>query len=294
MSWGLFYFWVILFISQVGQATVRCEFVFKTPVHLLSTTSIDSRAVKHLLKINPTDRYTVFAKHAQKSVPEFVDHVLTLQQRQVDLFKQYPLRDVPDWIYHSYLGLLEAALKNSHSDIKKIKLWEQVDAVRMEDLIMPEPALMPLRDSMVSLMIKTNSIFAELLAAIEFPQVMATEKTISYLIREVPPDRLASFRQKMGESDWGHFLTKKMDLVGHEGDSLLWVEVKYLGRDKIYTSVSGEAVFKKLSDVKALTQLIDRKIRIMLVTVGPGKLSGEVMDHYQKNGIEVRSLTPEW
>lgn len=293
MFWGLLSVWVILFYSLAGQATLRCEFVFKsTPV--VSAASYESRFVKRLLKINPTDRYTVFTDHAQKTVPEFADHVLALQQKQLATFKEFPLQGVPDWIFQSYLGLLEAAVKNSQSDIKKIKQWDGVERVLMRELINPDPPLSALRDSMVSLMIKTNSVFAELMAAIEFPQVMATEKSIAYLIKEVPEMDLRSFRNKMGETDWSHFLTKKMDLVGHEGGSLLWVEVKYLGRDKIYTSVSGEAVFKKLSNVKALTQLIDRKIRVVLVTVGPGTLSTDVMEHYQSHGIEVRSLTPHW
>jgi hypothetical protein len=288
MFWG-FVGW-ILFWGHGAHASLQCHLVFHH-----QNPSSDHIFITRLLKSNPTDRHVVFAEHGKKTVSEFVDLVLLKKRNQLLKLQRTSIHSVSHEIYRHYLNLLEDAVEHAHSDALKIKNWEKdTREIYMHELIVPKEDLEPLRASVVSLMIKTNSVLAEFLAALTFPKVITTEKTIGQMIAGEPESRFREFRDSLGSEEWRQFLTKKMDLVSTEGDTLLWIEVKYLGRKKIYTSVSGTAVHKKLKHVKTLAKTLNKKIRILLVTVGPGVLAQEVIRSYNTEGVEVRTLTPFW
>ncbi len=292
---------ILLFFCMVGSEAyafhpLSCQALF-VGVQLddqLDGQLTDEQTLLEIIKIQKTDRTLLFGERPQMSVATFIDEIIRKKQEQLALFRLHDWSSVPVMVREHYAALFEASVNGTSRGVLRLHEFPNFSKLTLEQLIYPEPNLEPVSSAVVSFMVQSNTVLAEFLAALHFPQVRQTETSISNLINAYDKYIYAPLRYELGEDLWANFLNRKMDLISEDAETYYWVEVKYLGRHKRYTSVSGADVYAKLKNTKALAQLLPVPIRVILAVAGPGWLSADAIKDYEDLGVEVVSLTPNW
>ena len=254
----------------------------------------DEQTLLEILKIQDTDRVVLFEARPKMSVTAFIDEIIVKKREQLELFRLHEWTSVPVFVRDHYGALFEASVKGTIRSILRLHEFPGFAHLTLDQMINPEPRLEPLRSALVSFMVQSNTVLAEFFAALHFPQVIQTESSIAGLIAPYENSVYAPLRYALGDESWAHFLNRKMDVISRDAQTFFWIEVKYLGRSKRYTAVSGDDVYTKLKSTKELAELLPTPIRVILVVAGPGWLSEDAIRRYEDIGVEVVSLTPNW
>lgn len=294
-------FILFLFSISANEAYARapwnCQKLFiaeSTTTFQFAAPWSDEQTLLAILKIQETDRVELFAARPRMSVAAFIDEIIDKKYEQLERFRIHNWSSVSVPVRDHYAALFELSVKGTSQGIRRLYEFPNFAQLTLEQMIHPEPHLEPIRSALMSFLVQSNTVLAEFMAALRFPQVVQTETSINGLIAPYAPWVYAPLQQKLGVHGWGNFLNRKMDVISRDPHTYYWVEVKYLGRHKRYTSVSGADVYEKLKNTKELAQLLPIPIRVTLAVVGPGWLSLEAVKQYEDLGVEVISLTPNY
>jgi hypothetical protein len=233
-----------------------------------------------------TDRFRFL--ESDQSVFDFLVKLEKTQESQLATLWSMDFANLRPYVVEHYLGLVRANLSRNSENFARIMKTHDLRRIRLNQLLQPSKNLEDLSNTVVTMTARTNSLLAEFAAVVRFPDVQLTETSVREVVEltsEVTPSMNALLEQ-VGQ--------KELDFVSREDGATIWGEVKYLGRHKIYDEIAGNDIIRKMTNIKKLARLMPSKTRVVLVLVGPGRLSKTALEAYLDQNIEVLYLTPSW
>lgn len=268
-----------------ANAQLRCIELFKKD-------RSDFNAVSALIQKVPTDKAVIFPLFREQSIHSLLDWIINQQTAQYLGLFQIEAQDLRAKIFIEYADTFANFLRVNQFQVNEIKDHFS-KKLKVEELIGENPNFEDLKYEIIGILTRTNALLAEMLASAHFTTIVSAEKTMKDVLQETHPHVLKQLESEFGEADFSNFLTKKIDVISEQDGQIYWVEVKYLGRNKIYGSISGHDVIKKMKEIKRAAGLVNPNIKVVVAIVGTGILSKEVRKEYAAIGVEILELTPQ-
>jgi hypothetical protein len=243
--------------------------------------------ISNSLRWLETDRNVAYARHAEQSVHDFIQFILRTQEMQIRAISTEPPSTLDKKILEHYRQIIASHLHtNQRTFDELVEKYPNLKEMKVKTL---HEENLDLSDLIVTMMIRTNSFIAEFLSVLRFPDVLKTETEVGKIVNkeEFPQDEAS-------QALLSSVSVRQMDFVSQVGSEIVWAEVKYLGRYKEYSQATGNDVLDKMIKAKQVTDLLDKPHRVVLIIVGPGRLTQEAYEAYIQNGIEVIYMTPGW
>lgn len=243
---------------------------------------------ENIIRQLETDRYKIHDHHGHENLSSYLMSVLRIQERQLAAITPANYPQIPKSIVEDFHHRVAQAVELNFARFNELRENHPLTQIPVDRILERRNEGDAFASEVFRIIIRTNPILAEFMAAARFPQVLLPETPVHNIVtrgeKQIPGVR--DLLDVVGN--------KQMDLVSREGDTVLWIEVKYLGRHKLYDDAAGRDVSDKMINAQHLVELLPNKTRAVLVIVGPGRLKPEALEIYVNNGIEVIYLTPEW
>lgn len=283
MSFRVWAFAVIFLIASEGMANT-CRHLFYLELKLNAQES----HVYELIKIKDTDRGAISSKFGPRTVREYLEHMLKIQIQQVELINWKMLTLLNADQIAEFRRRLEANVQENRLHLSAFS-EESKSLVITEVFSSKDPAYQSLQSQILTFVIRSNTILAELVAALHFEKIISTEQNIEAITGEHWP-RIRKNLEVFPSKDVENFNTRRMDVVAREGKVTYWVEVKYLGRNQEYSEISGQGVYTKMLMMKHVADMMPGTVKVVLMTVGPGRLTKRAETRYEDMGVAVISI----
>jgi hypothetical protein len=284
MGYKLFSLLALIFFASPTWAQQQCLDIFSSPSAAASPSELSqtTNAIRSL----ETDRYR-FLKSDQ-SVFDYLVKLEKIQEAQLAALWEVDYQTLRPYFIEHYLGMVRMNLSRNSETFAQVMKSFDLRKIKLGQLLNPPEKYEGLSNAVITMTTRTNSLLAEFAAVVRFPDVQLTETTVSEVVEltgaVTPP--AAALLEKVGH--------KELDFVSKEDGAYVWGEVKYLGRHKIYDEIAGNDIVAKMTNIKHLADLMPEKTRVVLIIVGPGRLSQTAIQAYLDQDIEVIYLTPAW
>jgi len=246
--------------------------------------------VYKVLKIKDTDRATTFRNFGEeRSVGDFLSHMLDAQGLQIQALNWSILTRLTPDMAADFQRRLEKNLEENRSHFKAINEAYATQDINLREMRKSEdPKMQQLQSQVITFIARSNTILAELLAAVHFEKTVSGEKSIATIIGDTRWQRLEKeLQEQFPPADIENFSTRQMDVVAQQNGVTYWVEVKYLGRNKEYNELSGYRVYTKMQIMKFLADQMPEATKVAVMTVGPGRLTEKALRRFEDIGVEV-------
>jgi hypothetical protein len=243
-----------------------------------------------------TDKNRIYSTPRNISAYTFISELIAKQKVQLEALRQVDFSQLSPQVVKYYLDRIEKAILDNEAEFIKYQTEENLDRISIKKIreANANSPLSVVRDHISSFAIATNTIIAELLTAIKYPEVINTEEDMPTLFGRYWYKARMALLQRMAPTMERYFESKRIDLKVRKNGVIYFLEVKYLGTNQYYNKASGDHVLQKLENVKFAAEQTPVPTKVALVLIGPGELSSAALNSYYELGIEVIHLTPEW